>query len=34
MHLFVMNYGIKALENFCKTFLKIPYLLIMEIILE
>ena len=34
MHLLVINYGIKALENFCKSFLKIPYLLIMELILE
>ena len=34
MHLFVMHYGIKALENFCKTFLRFQCLLIMGITLE
>ena len=34
MHLFLMHYGIKVLENFFKSFLKFTYLLIMGIILE
>ena len=31
---FVMDYGSKALENSCESFLKFPYLLVMGIILE
>ena len=34
MHHFVMGYDSKALENFCKRFLELPYLLIIGIILE
>ena len=32
MHLFVMHYGMKVLENFCEIFSKFPYLLIMGIV--